>query len=137
MTGYLDTSIVLRLLLGERGAFRKWTRWSEAYSSELLKVESRRVIDRLRLEAFYGDEEVARAHELVAHIEASISFVRVTPQVLERAAAPMPTVVKTLDAVHLASAQLLREQRDESIVFASHDEQQSRAARALGFRRVG
>ena len=137
MTGYLDTSVVLRLLLRERGAFRSWVRWSEAYSSELLRVESRRIIDRRRLDSFYDDEDVARAHETLARIEASIGFVRLTPRVLERAAAPMPTVVKTLDAIHIASAQLLSEGRGEAVVFATHDRQQSMAARALGFRCVG
>jgi hypothetical protein len=45
----------------------------------------------------------------------------------------MPTVVRTLDALHLASALLLREQQNEAPLFATHDVQQSVAARALGF----
>ncbi|MCU0723319.1 MAG: hypothetical protein MUC63_06855 [Planctomycetes bacterium] len=49
----------------------------------------------------------------------------------------MPTVVKTLDALHLASAMLFRENRAEEVVFATHDGRQSLAARALGFRCEG
>ena len=48
----------------------------------------------------------------------------------------MPTVVKTLDAIHLASAMFLAERSSEEVVFATHDRQQSLAARALGFRCV-
>ena len=56
---------------------------------------------------------------------------------LQRAALPMPTVVKTLDGIHLATALLLRERRNISLTFATHDDQQATAARALGFDFVG
>jgi hypothetical protein len=49
----------------------------------------------------------------------------------------MATVVKTLDALHLASAMLLRERHGLTLVFATHDPQQARAARGLGFECVG
>ena len=137
MIGYLDTSVVLRVLLRQRGALRSWGRWTKLYASEILKVEARRIIDRLRLDSLYDDEEVATAHEALARIEQSIGFIRLTPRILARAAGPMPTVVKTLDAIHLASAQLLAESREQALVFVTHDRQQSTAAKALGFRCVG
>lgn len=134
MIAYVDTSAVLRVLLRQRGALRSWDKWTEVYSSEILKLEARRVIDRLRLESALDDEGVALAHEGLAEIEGAISFVGLTSQVLAGAAASMPTVVKTLDAVHIASALLLREKLDDAPVFASHDRQQTTAARALGFK---
>jgi hypothetical protein len=45
----------------------------------------------------------------------------------------MPTVVKTLDAIHIASALAIRDRREVDLVFATHDTQQATAARALGF----
>jgi hypothetical protein len=57
--------------------------------------------------------------------------------VADRASLPMATVVKTLDALHLASAMLVRERLRIDLVFATHDPQQSRGARALGFDCVG
>jgi hypothetical protein len=45
----------------------------------------------------------------------------------------MPTIVKTLDAIHLASAIVIRERRGIELLFATHDTQQAIAARALGF----
>src|SRR5437763_16227937 len=54
-----------------------------------------------------------------------------------RAALPMATPVKTLDALHLASALLWRERRAAELSFATHDPQQARAARALGFDCIG
>ena len=50
MIVYLDTSVVLRVLFREEGPLETWGTWDEAYSSELLGVEARRVIDRMRLE---------------------------------------------------------------------------------------
>ena len=49
----------------------------------------------------------------------------------------MPTDVKTLDAIHLASAQLFSERREIDLVFGTHDRSQATAARALGFEVVG
>jgi hypothetical protein len=49
----------------------------------------------------------------------------------------MATAVKTLDALHLASALLFRERREVSMIFATHDAQQATAARALGFVCIG
>lgn len=50
---------------------------------------------------------------------------------------PMATAVRTLDAIHLASALLFRERKGTAIVFATHDAQQATAARALGFACLG
>ena len=70
-------------------------------------------------------------------MERCIGCIRLTRIVLVRASLPMPTVVGTLDAVHLASALLFREQRGESLVFATHDVQQATGARSLGFAVAG
>ena len=137
MTVYLDTSTVLRVLLRQPGPLSIWGRWERAYTSEILGLEARRVIDRLRLEAMLDDAGVATAHESLRRLERTIGKVALTRAVLQRAALPMPTVVKTLDAVHLASALLLSERRHVALTFATHDEQQATAARALGFECVG
>ena len=105
---YLDTSVVLRPLLGQ-GKALDWSRWHSAYSSELLGLEARRVLDRLRLESALDDHGLAEAFQELARIEQHIGCVPLNRIVLRRAALPMPTVVKTLDAIHLTSALMLRE----------------------------
>ena len=67
----------------------------------------------------------------------SIGLISLTRTVLRRAALPMPTVVKILDAVHLASALLFQERRGDGLIFATHDLQQATGARALGFEVIG
>jgi len=134
---YLDTSTVLRVLLRQPKPLGIWGRWERAYASELLHVEACRVIDRLRLEGTLDDDDVADAREQLGRIEGAIGAIALSRPVLQRAALPMATVVKTLDAIHLASAMLLRERRGTELSFATHDPQQARAARALGFDCIG
>ena len=76
---------------------------------------------------------MAAAHEELRRIEEAIGMIRLSRPVLQRAALPLATAVKTLDAIHLSSALLLRERRGIPLVFATHDPQQARGARALGF----
>lgn len=137
MTVYLDTSTVLRVVLGQKGALRIWGRWDGACASELLGVEARRALDRLRLDGALDDEQLGAFQAALAGVERTIDRIRLTRLVLDRAALPMAMPVKTLDALHLASALLWRERRDADLRFATHDPQQARAARALGFDCVG
>lgn len=137
MIVYLDTSTVLRVLLGQRPALAGWANWEAAYSSELLRIEMRRAIDRLRLAGALDDAGVADASVELARIERTIGFVRLGRRILDRAAQPMATAVRTLDALHLASALALRERRADGLLFATHDARQALAARALGFTCVG
>jgi predicted nucleic acid-binding protein len=133
MTLYLDTSIVLRVILRQAGRLSIWGNWQEACSSELMGVEARRSIDRLRLAAALDDDGVAQAQQELRMVEAAIRRIAVNRPVLRRASQPMATQVKTLDAVHLASALLFQERAGASVIFATHDARQALAARALGF----
>lgn len=137
MICYIDSSVVLRVLNGQRDAWKDWGRWDKAYSSALLRVECRRFIDRIRFEARWNDEDVAAAGIQLRRLERVISKIRLSTGVLERAAMPMPTVVKTLDAIHIASATLLRERRHPELIFVTHDQQQGKAANAFGFECAG
>jgi len=56
-----------------------------------------------------------------------------TPVVLARALEPFPTVVRTLDALHLASLEFLRTS-GQSVDLASYAERLLKAARALKLR---
>jgi predicted nucleic acid-binding protein len=132
VTVYLDTSVVLRVLLGQKGAWEGWARWRSAYASDLLGLEARRAIDRLRLESALDDEGVAEAQEGLQRIQASIGRIPLTRAILARAGLPMATVVRSLDAVHLASALRLSERRRRPVLFVTHDERQALGARALG-----
>ena len=133
MNFYVDTSVIVRVLRGQKDAWKAWGHWEKVFSSALLTVECRRFIDRMRLEYQWSDEDVADAGVQLRRLERVVSKVRLSAAVMERAAAPMPTIIKTLDAIHIATAALVRERLQPDLVFVTHDQQQARAARALGF----
>ena len=137
MIAYIDTSVLLRILLKQKNLLDIAKLPQEKYSSELLGVECRRAIDRLRLESKLGDEAVARTMEELQLFERASGRIRLSRSVLHRSAMPMPTILKTLDAIHVSSALMLRERKSSDVLFATHDSQQTTAARAFGFQCAG
>lgn len=137
MKCYVDSSVILRVLLGEARPLPEWRKIKQAYASRLLAVEVGRTIDRCRLAGDINDAEVEQLHGELARLLRSLSLIGLTGAILERAAAAMPTVLGSLDAIHLASAMELERSLGERPVLATHDAQLARAARASGFTVVG
>ncbi len=136
MKTYVDTSVLLRKLLGEPHALRQWNAIGTALSSELIVVEALRTVDRARIRLRLSDEEVAERRADVLETVNAFNLAEVNRAVLDRASQQFPTTLGTLDAIHLATALLLREMI-EDLVFATHDMQLATAARSLGFRVIG
>lgn len=136
MKAYVDTSVVLRIALGEPRPLREWRSLDMACSSELLRVESLRSLDRARVLLRLADEEIAGRREAVLAMLKGFHIARLDARVLMRAADPFPTLIRTLDALHLATALLARVEH-EDLVFATHDERLGTAARAVGFDVIG
>jgi predicted nucleic acid-binding protein len=134
---YLDSSVVLRVVLGQRGSLREWKTIETGVASALLEVECLRTLDRLRLLEGIVEGEIARRREAVYRIVEALTLVEPTRPVLARAAQPLPVVLGTLDAIHLATALLWRERSDRDLVMATHDAALGLAARAVGFRVIG
>lgn len=133
MTGYIDTSALLRLVLREAGALDELRSYDSLVSSELIAVESCRTIDRLRLQGSLTMEEAADRRRVVAEWLEAIDLVLLRPPVLSRASEPLPTPLGTLDAVHLATALVWRDRMGFSLIVATHDTALGLAARAFGF----
>jgi predicted nucleic acid-binding protein len=121
---YLDTSVALAYLLGETRC-PPVTLWQEPLvSSRLLEYEI-----WVRIHA-YG---LAKSHsEAVATLLRRVDLVEMAPTVLSRALDPFPTPVRTLDALHLASAEFVR-RRGRAVSVASYDGDLVAAAAAMGF----
>ncbi len=137
MIALLDTSVLARKLLGEPQPLDAWNEIEEAYASRLVPVEMGRLIDRLRLNGTIDDEQVVQLHQELQQVLRAIDVVAITDEVLRGAAGPMPTVMGTLDAIHLATAVELRREIGRPLSVATHDLQLARAARALGFTVAG
>lgn len=137
MTAYLDSSVLLRVVLGQSNALREWRAIERGVASALVEVECLRTLDRLRLREGLADDQIAARREAVFRLLETIEVVEPTRPVLARAAQPLPTVLGTLDAIHLTTALLWREWAGADLVMATHDAALGTAARASGLRVVG
>ena len=137
MTVYLDASVVVRKLQREAGSLKDWGQWERAYSSELLRVEVLRAVDRARLRGVLTDNEVAdiviKAHAIVDGLE----LLQLNPSILNRAAQSFLTPLGTLDALHLATAVRLVESTGIELTFFTHDAGLATAARSMNFKVEG
>lgn len=136
MNVYVDSSVLLRVVLNERGTLREWPRIDRPLASELIRLECRRTIDRARIREQLDDNAVAQHREAILDLLDSFDIVPLGTVVLERAAEPFPTLLGSLDAIHLATAVLAREKVDD-LSFATHDGELATAARAMGFKVLG
>ncbi|MBI4124318.1 MAG: PIN domain-containing protein [Deltaproteobacteria bacterium] len=131
---FIDTSVLLRFLLKEPGAYPHLEKFKKIYASELLKVEALRAIDRLRIQNNWSKEEVALRIQLLTASSSAIHFIPIQVSILRRASEPFPTLVGTLDAIHIATALLTQIQSKEELLFITHDRNQGLAAQAAGLR---
>ena len=79
-----------------------------------------------------GEELAGRADYLLGRIQ----FLEMAPVVLDRVKSPFPTPLRTLDALHLASADWLRRE-GFTVEFATYDARLRQAALVMGFELVG
>jgi hypothetical protein len=121
---YLDTSVLLAQLLAEDRRPPE-SLWSETLvASRLLEYEVWTRINGLGL---------AKTHRALAEgAMARLAFLELDRVVLVRAVEPFPIRVRTLDAIHLASMEFLRE-RGQRPRLASYDQRLLAAAARLDF----
>ena len=137
MIAYLDSSTILRVVLGQANSLKEWRSITQGVASALVEVECLRTLDRLRLAEGLNDAEIAARRETVFRLLEAIEVVELTRPVLSRASQPLPTTLGTLDAIHLATALLWKERTRADLVMATHDEGLATASRASGFRVIG
>jgi predicted nucleic acid-binding protein len=137
MIVYVDSSVLLRLVLRQPGALKEWSSVEEGVTSALTQVECLRTLDRLRLVERIPDEALASRREAIFGLLATLSVIDVAGAILDRAAQPLPTALGTLDAIHLATAQLWHERTAAELTMATHDAALATAARSLGMPVVG
>ena len=137
MIAYIDSSVLLRVLFGQSNALKEWKKIERGISSALIEVECLRTLDRLRLIEGLSEEDIAIRREGFFRLLGALEVIELTHPVLARASQPMPTTLGTLDAIHLATALLWKEQDKENLVMATHDTALALAAKASGLTVVG
>lgn len=120
---YLDTSTALAHLLNEDVVppERIWT--ESLVSSRLLEYEAFRRLHALGLAESHGDS--------LRSLLAGVAMLELIAPVLQRAAEAFPLPIRTLDALHLASALFLQEQ-GQRVRLATYDRRMRAVAQAAG-----
>jgi predicted nucleic acid-binding protein len=138
VTVYIDSSVILRVVLGQANQLAEWRSIDAGVTSALAEVECLRTLDRLRLTTpSIDDESLALRRASIFRIVEALETVEVTSPVLRRAAQPMATALGTLDAIHLATAHLWRDLYKKPLTVATHDRALAVAAMADGFAVIG
>ena len=137
MIAYVDSSVLLRLILREPNPIEDLQSYETLVSSKLLAVECPRTIDRLRLQGSLSMEEAVFRLAAVRDWLEAVDLVLLQRPVLARASESFPTPLGTLDALHLATALVWRDRMQKELVMATHDGGLAIATRACGIEVVG
>lgn len=122
MPTYLDASAAVKLVFDETEsiALRQYVGPSPHFtSSALVRAELMRATKRL------DARHIGRAHALLT----SMSLREIDDEILDRAAEISPLIVRTLDAIHLATATLLGPDLEAVVTY---DRRMIEAARLYG-----
>ncbi len=137
MIAYVDSSVLLRRVLGQPDTLAEWGLLERAFTSRLAEVECARVLDRLRLQGELTEEDHTLRVGAMRDLLEAVERVELNTTILRRAAEPLPVPLKTLDALHLTTALALGYHLDAPPLMATHDRGLARASRALGLRVIG
>lgn len=133
MVAYLDSSVLLKHILNGGEEISQVFECDSVVSSELLEIECRRVIHRYRLEKYLDDSGYITAIDRLEKILIGVSLLSMTEEIKKRASQAFPVIIKTLDALHLASALIFQSVWSEETLFVfSFDRGLNRCARAMG-----
>lgn len=123
MAVYLDSSAIVKLVVREResSALRRFLRTRlERVSCALARTEVLRAIRHV------GPAAVNRARSVLRRVD----LIRLDDSLLDAAGMLDPRIVRSLDAVHLAAAQLIAPELD---AFVTYDRRMADGAILLGF----
>lgn len=133
MVAYLDSSLVLRHILNGDMAIAQAFAHESVIASELLEIECRRVLYRCRLQGELDDDRLYTAFTRLDSVLAGINLLSMDEAVKRRSMESFPMTVKTLDALHVATALVWQSRNpDEPISLYSTDAGMNRVAYAVG-----
>jgi hypothetical protein len=130
---YVDASALLRILFAEPGPSVPLAAGESVVSSQVVEVETFRAVDRERLLGNLDDVETAIKRKELTDLLAMLDLAYVDGTVIDRAKGSFAVTVRALDAIHVATAEILAaEAEGESLEFWTHDERQATAALSRG-----
>ena len=130
---YVDASAVLRALFREPGPTVPLAAEDRVVSSQLVQVEAFRAVDRERLLGHLDDGQTAIKRKELTDLLAMLDLAPVDGAVIGRETSSVAVNVRALDAIHVATAEVLAaEAVGEHVEFWTHDARQATAALSRG-----
>ena len=130
---YVDASAVLRVLFSEPGPAIPLAAGDRVVSSHLVEVEAFRAVDRERLLGNVDDAQTAVKRKELSDLLAMLDLAPIDRVVIDRAKSSFAVNVRALDAIHVATAEVLAAEADgEAVEFWTHDDRQATAALSRG-----
>jgi hypothetical protein len=130
---YVDASAVLRVLFREPGPEVPLAAGDRVVSSQLVEVEAFRAVDRERLLGNLDDARTAVKRKELGDLLAMLDLAPIDGAVILRARSSFAVNVRALDAIHVATAEVLAtEAEGEPLEFWTHDDRQATAALSRG-----
>ncbi len=137
MIAYVDSSVLMRIVMQQPDRLADLTSFDERVTSRLSQAECLRTLDKARLVDGLGADDMVQRAALVHRLMRQMRRVAVSRSVLDRAGDAFPLPMRALDAIHLATALQIRDRGRDDLVFATHDRMQGSTALALGFEVIG
>jgi predicted nucleic acid-binding protein len=134
---YVDASAVLRIVFGEPGPAVPLASGDRAASSRLIEIETFRAVDRERLLGHLDDRETAIKRKELGDLLAMLDLAVIDDAVIDRAKSSFAVNVRALDAIHVATAEILGAANGENVEFWTHDDRQAIAALSRGLNVLG
>ena len=136
MTLYAESSAVLSWLLGQplgNAAWRSFQRAESICTSDLTLIEADRTLHRLAVVGKVDFRDAAAVRARLDGVAATWLVHRITPRVVDRSRGEFPREpIRSLDAIHLATALVIRDIHPDLSVL-SLDRRVRENAAALGF----
>ena len=129
---YVDASAILRILLPEPGPSVPLATPERVVSSQIVAVETFRAVDRERLLGRLDDAETAIKRKELTDLLRMLDLASVDGEVIDRAKSSFAVNLRALDAIHVATAEILIAAAGEPLEFWTHDERQATAALSRG-----
>jgi len=131
---YVESSALLAALLeGDASAIQGMLAAGRLVTSALTFSEANRALARARISGRLSAAEEREAIRGLLTFRRRCEIVNVSDEVLVRAGRPFPIEpIRTLDAIHIATAELLGEP-PQVVMFVTRDKRVSENARVLGY----
>ncbi|MBS0618637.1 MAG: type II toxin-antitoxin system VapC family toxin [Spirochaetes bacterium] len=133
-TVFLDASSALRWILRTSNALPNFGAWDNAGADELFPVECARTLERLLSEGELTSEQFENALVQTNDLWKSMVQIPLNHSILDAAKQRFIAPIKTLDAIHVVTAQFWMHDLQESVTLVSHDRKLNLIARSLGLK---